>query len=120
MSRRNLLLALSSAILQIFAFPNFNQPWAAWIALVPWLVLLSGATGPRAFWWSYAIGFLFFLGSVTWLIHVTLPGLILLCAYMAVFEGAFGWLASRVLAGAAWSWSRSTGDAASTNAAANR
>ena len=89
-----MFLALSSAALLIFSFPNFNQPWCAWIALVPWLLLLPNLKPRKAFWWSWFIGFLFFLGSIHWLTHVTVFGWALLCAYLAFFFGIFGWLAS--------------------------
>ena len=91
---RRMFLALSSAALLIFSFPNFNQPWCAWIALVPWLLLLPNLKPRKAFWWSWFIGFLFFLGSIHWLTHVTVFGWALLCAYLAFFFGIFGWLAS--------------------------
>jgi apolipoprotein N-acyltransferase len=84
-------LALASAVLLILAFPSFTQPWAAWVALVPWLLLLRGATVRAACRWSFLIGLLFFLGSMWWLIHVTVLGWVLLGAYQALYFGAFGW-----------------------------
>ncbi|MBI2495355.1 MAG: hypothetical protein HYW10_02140 [Candidatus Omnitrophica bacterium] len=89
---RLLLLALASAALLILSFPSLNQPWAAWVALVPWLVMLRRARGRSAFWWSYLIGLLFFLGSMWWLVHVTIIGWIVLCAFLALYFGIFGWL----------------------------
>jgi len=99
-------LALTSAVLLVLSFPSFNQPWCAWVALMPWLTALRGLSGYRAFWWSYLIGLLFFLGSIWWLIYVTVVGWILLCAYLALFFGAFGWVASRVSTG---HWPLATG-----------
>ena len=84
------LLALSSALLLTFAFPNFNQPWCAWIALVPWLLLLRACSLRAAFWWSCHVGMLFFLCSIWWLVHVTLVGLVLLCGILALYFGLFG------------------------------
>ncbi|MBI1992297.1 MAG: apolipoprotein N-acyltransferase [Candidatus Omnitrophica bacterium] len=89
---RLLLPALASAALLILSFPSLNQPWAAWVALVPWLVMLRRARGRSAFWWSYLIGLLFFLGSMWWLVHVTIIGWIVLCAFLALYFGIFGWL----------------------------
>ncbi len=89
-------LALTSAALLVLSFPNFNQPWAAWVALVPWLVRLRRLNLRQAFWWSWAIGFAFFLGSIWWLIHVTALGWLLLCAYLALYFGLFGWFATTV------------------------
>ncbi len=84
-------LALASAALLVIAFPSFNQSWAAWIALVPWLVLLRDVKARAAFRWSWLIGFVFFLASIWWLVHVTLVGWIVLCAYLALYFGVFGW-----------------------------
>ena len=91
------LLALSSALLLTFAFPNFNQPWCAWFALVPWLLLLRSCSLRQAFWWSCHIGMLFFLCSIWWLVHVTLVGLVLLSGLMALYFGLFGAMASTIL-----------------------
>jgi apolipoprotein N-acyltransferase len=66
------------------------------VALVPWLLLLRGV-GPRAaFGWSWLIGVLFFLGSIWWLVHVTLIGWLLLCADLGLFFACFGLLAFRL------------------------
>ncbi len=89
-----MLLALTSAALLIASFPNFNQPWCAWVALVPWLILLRQARGWVAFRWSWLIGFVFFLGSIWWLVYVTVFGWLMLCAYLALYFGVFGWLVS--------------------------
>ncbi|MBI4003732.1 MAG: apolipoprotein N-acyltransferase [Candidatus Omnitrophica bacterium] len=99
MSRGNVrppVLALLSAVLLVLSFPNFNQSWCAWVALVPWLVLLRDCTPRAAFQWSFLIGLLFFLASMWWLIHVTLVGWLVLCAYLALYFALFGRLASRI------------------------
>lgn len=93
---RSTLLALGSALLLIVSFPSFNQPWCAWVALVPWLILLPGLTPRKAFGWSWLVGFAFFLGSIGWLTYVTFVGWIVLCAYLALFFGFFGVIANRL------------------------
>jgi len=94
---RRPVLAFFAAVLLILSFPNGNQPWCAWVALVPWLLLLDGVDGRRAFWWSYAIGVVFFLGSIYWLVHVTVLGLIILSLYLGLFFAVFGWSVRRLL-----------------------
>ena len=89
---RSSLLALASAVLLILSFPNFNQWWCAWFALVPWLVLVRACAPRAAFWWSFLIGMAFFLASLWWLTYVTVIGWMVLCAVLAVFFGIFGWL----------------------------
>lgn len=90
-------MALTSASFLILAFPNFHQPWSAWIALVPWFELLRACRARAAWWWSCAIGAVFFLGSMWWLIHVTVVGWLILCAYLALYFGVFGWFVHRVV-----------------------
>jgi len=101
----NFILAFTSAALLIAAFPPCNQPWAAWIALVPWLELLARLKPRKAFLWSWLIGFLFFLGSLWWLTNLrafagvmAFVAWLALCAYLALFFGAFGALTRHVLA----------------------
>ncbi len=59
---------------------------------MPWFVVLQDLTPRRAFWWSYLVGLIFFLGSMWWLVHVTVAGWLILCAYLAVYFALFGWL----------------------------
>ncbi|MBI3087868.1 MAG: apolipoprotein N-acyltransferase [Candidatus Omnitrophica bacterium] len=95
-------MALSSAALLVVSFPNVNQPYCAWVALVPWLVLLQKVPSLAAFGWSWLTGFLFFLGSLWWLVHLTafggpaaILGWLALCAYLALYFGVFGWVVQR-------------------------
>jgi len=58
--------------------------------------MLRSCPSRAAFGWSYAIGVAFFLGSMWWLIHVTVAGWLILCAYLGLFFGAFGWAVGRL------------------------
>ncbi|MFC1590534.1 apolipoprotein N-acyltransferase [Candidatus Omnitrophota bacterium] len=83
------LLALTCAILLITAFPNFNVWPLAWFGLVPLFFAIEGKTPRQAFAISYIAGILFFSGTMYWLIHVTLPGMIILILYLALYFGFF-------------------------------
>ncbi|MFA4981292.1 MAG: apolipoprotein N-acyltransferase [Candidatus Omnitrophota bacterium] len=85
-----LVLAVVSASLQILAFPNFNLWPLAWIAFVPLFFAIDGRKPLKSFLISYITGFLFFLGTIYWLIHVTLPGMIIVAAYLALYFALFG------------------------------
>jgi len=89
-SSKNILLSLLSAFLLVFSYPNFNFSFLIWIGLVPFLFLLNGKTPKAAFLWGWLTGFLFFLGTHYWLIHVTLPGMILVNIYLGSYFGLFG------------------------------
>ncbi len=88
--KKNLLLSFCSAVLLIFSFPNFNLPFLIWFALVPFFFLLDGKSPKAAFFWGWLTGYLFFLGTHYWLIHVTLPGMLLVNLYLGIYFGLFG------------------------------
>lgn len=83
-------LPVLSACLLILSFPGFNLWLLAWIGLVPMLFAIENKKPYHAFLISYLIGALFFLGTVYWLIHVTLPGMIIVVLYLALYFGIFG------------------------------
>lgn len=82
--------SILSAGLLVLAFPQTDVWPLAWVGLVPLLRGLDGQTPLRAFVRAYLCGVLFFGGTLYWLIHVTLPGMVLLVAYLAVYFGIFG------------------------------
>ncbi len=56
MSKRDLGLILLSAALQAVAFPPWDQTWAAWIALVPFLHVVTSLEPRRAAWAGLLFG----------------------------------------------------------------
>ena len=89
-------LIILSAILLIVSFPGFNIWPLAWVAFIPLFFALENQKPFKAFLISYLAGFLFFLGTVYWLIHVTLPGMIIVVAYLALYFGLFGVVVSLI------------------------
>ncbi len=92
-----LALAVFSAILLSLSFLNLNLEFLAWFGIVPLLFALEGKNKPQArlpggqaFLISYVCGFLFFVASMYWLIHVTAIGWIGLSLYQALYFGFFG------------------------------
>lgn len=86
--------AILSAILLMFAFPNFNLRYLAWFGLVPLFFAIEKVKSLKAFLLSYITGAVFFLGAIYWLVHVTLPGMIIVALYLALYVGFFGALSS--------------------------
>jgi apolipoprotein N-acyltransferase len=84
------LFAVTSALLLILSFPGFNFWILAWVALVPLFFALENQKPLAAFLISYFTGFLFFLGTIYWLAHVSLPGMFIVVAYLALYFGFFG------------------------------
>lgn len=113
-------LAAISAVLLASSFPDINASILVWIALVPLFFALDGLKPSKAFLVAYLSGSVFFLGTIYWLIHVTLPGMIVVVSYLALYFGLFGSVFSKLdirrsqagifLAAAAWvacEWLRS-------------
>jgi apolipoprotein N-acyltransferase len=82
--------------LLILSFPPFNLWILAWVALIPLFFALEGQKPLKAFLIAYLTGFIFFLGTIYWLIHVTLPGSLAVVAYLALYFGFFGLIFSMV------------------------
>lgn len=79
-----------SAILLVLSFPKIEWSFLVWMALVPLFGALDGQTPARAFRRAYLCGFLFFFGTLGWLVYVTYPGAILLIAFLALYFALFG------------------------------
>ena len=92
--RHKPILIPASAFFLILSFPNFNLWFLAWIGFVPLLCAIDGKKPIEAFALSYLTGVLFFLGTVYWLVHVTLPGMIAVVLYLALYFGIFGLVVS--------------------------
>nr|MBU1328476.1 apolipoprotein N-acyltransferase [Candidatus Omnitrophota bacterium] len=90
-----MLLSIFSAILLIFAFPSFNISFLAFIGFIPLFFAIENKSPKNVFLISYICGFLFYLGTLYWLYHVTVIGLIVLCLYLALYFGIFGMIVSR-------------------------
>ncbi len=94
-----MLLLLFSSLLLVISFPNFNLSYIAFIGFVPLFFAIKNQPPKRAFLISYLCGFLFYLGTLYWLYHVTIFGLIVLCLYLALYFGVFGFVFSRAAGG---------------------
>ena len=99
-------VAITSAALLIFSFPDFDFSALAWLALVPLLFVVARRPQPwPAFFLGWIFGAIFFYGSCYWLtysmIHfggiptgiayaMLVPGAILLGLFPAVFAMVLG------------------------------
>jgi len=69
-SLRETALTLSSAILLILSFPNFDLWWLAWIGVAPLIIAVSMASRIRtAFLLGLLWGTIFFYGTCWWLTY---------------------------------------------------
>ena len=93
--------ALASGLLWAAAFPPLNWWPLVFVALVPVLLAVwSEREKGKAFWPAFRLGwqfgFVFFTATLWWIQHVTLPGMLALTAYLALYPavalGITGWL----------------------------
>ena len=102
-------LAVVSAVLTIFSFPDFNLAFLAWAGLVPLLLaIVLTRTAPRAFLLGWLYGTIFFYGTCWWLtypmIHyahfsawLAYPMLLMPIMLVALFPAFFCSLLARVI-----------------------
>ncbi len=89
---QDLSLCLFSAILLILSFPRANFEFLAWFGFVPVFFALNNKSRLQAFFLFFITGVIFWAGVIYWLVHVTLPGTIILILYLALYFGAFGFI----------------------------
>lgn len=81
-----LLLCLATAITFFLSFAPFKQFYLAWLALVPWLLIVAQARSKKAvFFWSWLTGILTFALCMWWIAYVTKPGAMGLMVYMGLY-----------------------------------
>src|SRR5215467_1059576 len=81
----------ATALLLIFAFPNFELYPLAWIALVPLLVVIARNPSPlKAFILGSATGWVFFYATCYWLTYsmIHYGGVPTVVAYLLLIPGA--------------------------------
>jgi len=94
---RAYFLALLSAALLTLAFPPINFSWAAYVALVPLLVMgTRAATGGRVFRAAWLAGTIFFAVNLFWVWPVTKIGYVALVPYLGIYWAVFAWGARRI------------------------
>jgi len=105
--RRLWMLVLGGGLALFLVQPPADLWWAAWIAPLPWLRLVTADVLPgrrpwRALWIG---GFLHWLATIHWLRlphPATSIGWVLLATYLAAYVPAFVWLARRLVH--RWRW----------------
>ncbi len=94
------VLPVGSGVMLLAAFPPFASGQVALVALLPLLFAATGTNPGRAFRRGYVAGLVFFGGTIWWIAHVTLPGTVLLVAFLALYIGGVSawvsWVANRI------------------------
>jgi len=92
---KNIILIFFTSLFLIFSFPNFNLSFLAFISFIPLFFAIENRSPKKAFLIFYISGFIFYFGTLYWLYHVTIIGLMILCLYLALYFGVFGLICFR-------------------------
>lgn len=103
---RKVVLALLTSLLLFVASPGqWSLTWLAWVALLPLLMACQGISPGKGFLLGLGSGLLYYVGLIYWIIialgrygglpmWLTMPALLLLSLYMALYLAAFTALCS--------------------------
>ncbi|MFJ8467890.1 apolipoprotein N-acyltransferase [Streptomyces swartbergensis] len=92
--------AVIAGALPVLAYPAPSLWWCAYIALVPWILLVRTApTGKRAAYDGWWAGFGFMLAMHHWLLPFLHVFTFVLAALLGALWALWGWLVHRLLAG---------------------
>jgi apolipoprotein N-acyltransferase len=100
-------MAVGSGLVTVAAFPDWSWGPLAFVALVPFLLVLRGASPRHGFALGLAWGLAFFLGALYWVTHVMVnyghmaPPLavfawVALAVILAGYPALFGWAVARL------------------------
>lgn len=95
----DILYIFISALLLNLAFLGHYLGILAWFGLIPFLITLQNKTWQQRWLISFLFGFIFFIGLIYWLMHVSFIALIFLCIYLALEFSIFGILIDNPLQG---------------------
>ncbi len=109
-NRTRFIFAVASGALLTLAFPNFDQGWLAWVALVPLLLAVRETQWKTSFSLGFAAGLVHYLGLIYWTVHTMhtygrLPWLqsvvllLLLSGFLALFPAIYAALLSFIKVG---------------------
>ncbi|MCX5709468.1 MAG: apolipoprotein N-acyltransferase [Candidatus Omnitrophica bacterium] len=87
---RNIFLILLSAVLLVIPYCRQGFWVTAWFAFVPLFFALQYKRPKQSFLIAYLAGIISWAGTIYWLVHITLPGTIVLILYLALYFGFFG------------------------------
>jgi apolipoprotein N-acyltransferase len=79
-------LLAASLLLQSVIYAPISLWPVAYVALVPWILVIGASVhARRVYVASYLLGLAFFLLNLTWIYPITAAGYVALCAYLAVY-----------------------------------
>ncbi len=83
--RKKMLLSLTTAVLLSLSFPPLKLGFLAYLALIPFFLLLEEINFKEAIRWGYLTGLFANIGTLYWISWVTVPGALAAILYLPVY-----------------------------------
>lgn len=83
--RQNLFFSLLTGLLLSFSFPPFRLGFLAYVALIPFFLLLEQSDYKTSIRWGFLTGLFINIGTLYWINWVTVPGAIAAILYLPVY-----------------------------------
>ncbi len=104
------IAALLSGLMLTASFPNIDAWFLSWIALVPLCWIGLSRPSKAAFRWGLLAGWVHYMTLMYWLVPtlttygqlpllLTIPMLVLLAAYLALYPAVFAWVLAKLKPG---------------------
>ncbi|MBI5901859.1 MAG: apolipoprotein N-acyltransferase [Deltaproteobacteria bacterium] len=105
---KRISLSILSGLILVLAFPPAGFGFAAWASVVPLFFAVEGAGKGRGFMLGFLSGFVFFIGTVYWVINsmyfyggvpvwISVFVMLALAAYLSLYVAVFGLCLSIIL-----------------------
>lgn len=83
--RKNLMLSLVASVLLSLSFPPLKLGFLAYVALVPFFLLLEDKNYKESIRWGFLTGLFMNIGTLYWINWVTIPGAIAAILYLPIY-----------------------------------
>lgn len=83
--KKDLLLSLLFSVLLSFSFPPYRLGFLAYVALIPFFLLLEHKNLAQTIKWGYLVGLFMNIGTLWWINLVTVPGAIAAILYLPIY-----------------------------------
>jgi apolipoprotein N-acyltransferase len=83
--KKNLIFSLLSSVLLSLSFPPFKLGFLAYIAIVPFFLLLGNKNNKETIRWGFLTGLFMNIGTLWWINLVTVPGAIAAILYLPIY-----------------------------------
>jgi len=103
---KGVICVLTSAVLYVLVFPNFNFSFLAWVAFIPLVFSIQSQSSKQAFLYGWLSGTLAYMGILYWIIPtfhaaqvslgLAFAALLALSAYVGLFWGAWAYFGVKI------------------------